>query len=80
MFTVPVQNNPPTITVRGSTNGALQLLISGDAGPDYTIEASTNLVDWEAVFTTNAPAMPFSWGEPSATNLSPRFYRVWLEP
>ena len=52
------------------------LLISGDAGPDYTIQASTNLVDGEAVFTTNAPAMPFRWSDPGVTNRPARFLRV----
>jgi len=45
------------------------------AGPDYSIEASTNLVDWAAVFTTNAPAMPFRWSDTAATSQI-AFYRA----
>ncbi len=79
MFTIEIQNNAPTITVEACTNGAIQLRISGDAGPSYTIETSTNLVDWDAVFTTNAPSLPFHWSDTSASN-SATFYRVWLNP
>jgi hypothetical protein len=80
LFTVAIQNNVPTLSVQSCANGVVQLLISGDAGADYTIESSTNLVDWGAVLTTNLPAMPFSWADTNAVNDTSRFYRVWLEP
>ena len=79
MFTIEIQDNAPTISVESYTSGTITLLISGDAGPDYTIEASTNLVDWETVFTTNAPAMPFRWSDTAATN-PVTFYRALLNP
>lgn len=56
----------------------IQLLISGDAGPDYGLEASTNLVDWETCFTTNAPALPFGWADTNSVNVPARFYRALL--
>jgi hypothetical protein len=76
IFTVAIQNNAPTISVQGYTNGVIQLLISGDAGLDYGIECSTNLVDWQAAFSTNSPAIPFSWTDTSASNSPMRFYRA----
>jgi large repetitive protein len=79
MFTVGILNNTPTIGVDSFSNGTITLLISGDPGPNYAIEASTNLVDWEPVFTTNAPAMPFHWSNPGASN-SATFYRALVNP
>ncbi len=60
------------------TNSQFGFWINGDAGPDYTIQSSTNLVSWSPVFTTNSPALPFFWGETNAYPLF--FYRVLLGP
>ena len=53
--------------------------VSGQSGPDYAIEASTNLTQWSNVFITNSPALPFNWTD---TNfITPqRFYRAALLP
>jgi len=80
IFTVAIQNNAPVISLQGWTNGVIQLLISGDVGPDYSLESSTNLVDWETLLTTNSPALPFSWTDPNPANASSRFYRASLNP
>jgi hypothetical protein len=60
-------------------NGALNLSVTGDPGPDYTIQTSTNLSLWQTAVTTNSPALPWSWSD---TNLAlpQRFYRVLLGP
>ena len=79
MFTIEIQNNAPIISFEAATNSTIQLLISGDAGPNYAIEASTNLVDWETILITNTPAMPFRWAEPGASN-SAMFYRALVNP
>ncbi len=76
IFTIAIQNNAPAISVRAATSGVIQLLVSGDAGLDYTIESSTNFLDWATVFTTNAPAMPFQWTDPDAAANRTRFYRA----
>ena len=73
----PVQ---PTLSSAALTNGQFRLLISGDAGPDYTVQASTNLVDWLPLWSTNPPTLPFLFSDPSATNFTRRFYRVLLGP
>lgn len=77
--TVPPLNKPvfsePTIT-----SGGLALLIQGDAGPDYTVQASTNLMAWEDVFTTNSPPLPFGWTDTNYPALQQRFYRLLLKP
>jgi hypothetical protein len=73
--TVPAQ---PVVHV--SSPKPLNLLINGDTGPDYTVQASTNLADWQNLFTTNSPLLPFSWSDPNAQTFTQRFYRVLLGP
>ena len=67
-------------TIVAVENGALRLLISGDVGPDYTIEISTDLTNWQALSTTNPPAVPFFWLDRNASNSPMRFYRLLLGP
>jgi len=57
--------------------------VSGDRGPDYCIQAATDLADpaaWVTLFTTNSPALPFAWWDLAATNAPTRFYRILLQP
>jgi hypothetical protein len=64
------------ITVAG---GQFSFNVSGQRGPDYAIETSTNLTDWSNVFTTNSPTLPFVWTD--TNSVAPqRFYRVKLGP
>lgn len=58
----------------------LNLLVGGDFGPDYSIEASTNLMNWESIFTTNSPTLPFLWPTADVANFGQRFYRIRLGP
>ena len=41
--------------------GQFSFNVSGQSGPDYAIETSTNLTQWSNVFITNSPALPFIW-------------------
>ena len=79
-FTITV--NPIVQPVLGSVtlaSGQVRLVINGTQGPDYTLLTSTNLVDWQVLFTTNSPVMPLTLTD---TNLdaATRFYRVQLGP
>ena len=82
-FTVTV-NQPasPTINAASIANGQLGFWINGDAGPDYTIEASTNLTSWTPVNTISSPSLPYFWVDTNADSLSypSLFYRVVLGP
>jgi hypothetical protein len=53
--------------------------VSGQSGPDYAVETSTNLTQWSPVFITNWPALPFNWTD-ATTNSPVRFYRIKLGP
>jgi hypothetical protein len=81
--TFSVAVNPvaqPVIVQPQFVNGHIRLSIAGDNGPDYSVQASTNLVHWATVFSTNSPALPFSWTDPDASLFGSRFYRVLIGP
>jgi hypothetical protein len=78
-----VTNSPapaPRLTALGFVQGQFTLELSGSAFPNCTFQASTNLLIWTTLFTTNAPALPFRWSDPVTTNFQRRFYRVLLGP
>lgn len=73
LVTVPV--NPvanPFLAQAWFTNGGFRFNITGDAGPDYTVQPSTNLANWSSLFPTNSPTVPFSWLDAGATNFPAR--------
>jgi hypothetical protein len=59
--------------------GQFSFNVSGQSGPDYAIETSTNLAQWSNVFITNSPVLPFTWTD-ATTNSPQRFYRIKLGP
>jgi glucuronoarabinoxylan endo-1,4-beta-xylanase len=59
--------------------GGLDLVIGGDAGLGYSLLTSSNLIDWDWLFTTNPPSMPFSFTDTNSTDPN-RFYRLQLGP
>jgi uncharacterized repeat protein (TIGR03806 family) len=77
-----IVNRPsqPALNSPGLTNGQFRLLVSGDLGPDYTLQASSNLFDWTSLFSTNAPLLPFWFVDQTGTNSLQRFYRAVLGP
>ena len=86
LFNVTVRplSNPPGVAALNLIGTQLQLQITGDTGPDYTVQASTNLAanlgGWTNLYTTNSPATPFLWLDPNAGSYTSRFYRVLLGP
>jgi len=62
--------------------GACQIQICGNLGPDYIIQAASNLVNasWITIGTTNPASMPFVWTDLTTGNVPSRFYRVRLGP
>ena len=69
----------PQVTGAGFTNGLISFTIAGDSGPDYIVQASTNLVNWEDIFTNYAPTPPFNWRDSNSVNFLRRFYRSRLD-
>jgi hypothetical protein len=80
-FSVTV--NPLTQPTAGSivlNNGQLGFQVSGQTGPDYAVQGSTNLTAWNTLFITNSPPMPFSWTDTNAAILPAQFYRIKVGP
>ena len=72
----------PTLTTPAWTNGSFSLSVSGQAGPDYAVQGTTNLgsSNWTTLWTTNSPPIPFSWMDTNAGAYSTRFYRLLVGP
>jgi hypothetical protein len=62
------------------SNGRFGFQVSGQAGPDYAVQISTNLINWSTLFITNSPLMPFQWTDTNAATLPARFYRIQVGP
>jgi len=71
----------PAMTSAGvSAGGDWLMTVNGAADLTYTVEASTNLLDWLPLDSYVSPALPFLWSDPGATLLPARFYRVRAAP
>lgn len=79
-FSVQVLTPASPALHQAAVDGRFSMDVAGDAGPDYRILTSSNLLDWAEVFTTNPPALPFNWSDPAPTDFRHRFYRVLLGP
>jgi len=62
------------------SSAQVQLSMSGQVGPDYTVWASEDLVSWVNLTTTTPTAFPYVWTDPNAANFPKRFYQVKLGP
>lgn len=69
----------PNVT-SSTVGGQLHLTVAGEVGPDYAVQASTNLTGWQTIFTTNSPPSPFDWFDPNTSTFPVRFYRVVAGP
>jgi len=56
------------------------MTINGITGPDYIVQISTNLFDWQNLFTNTSPAVPFTFTDTNAAVAPAQFYRVLLGP
>ena len=72
----------PTVSPVLAGNGQLQLQVNGQSGPDYSVQASTNLngSNWFTIFTTNSPPSPFVWTDTNTAANPFLFYRLLLGP
>ena len=70
----------PQLQMPAFSGGAFSLAVTGDFGPDYLVQASTNLAAWNTLFTNPSPVLPFNWTDSGASNFNQRFYRIQLGP
>jgi hypothetical protein len=73
------QLSAPGIGNVSFAGGHIGFNVSGQSGPDYAVETSTNLSQWSTAFITNSPAVPFTWTDTNSADPQ-RFYRVKLGP
>ena len=78
LFVVAGSSTPPQLSAFTFSNGTFRLTVNGNSGPDYIVQASTNLIDWVNIFTNHSPTPPFVWSDIVASNFSRRFYRIQL--
>jgi autotransporter-associated beta strand protein len=70
----------PMVTSPAWSGGQFSLSVDGQVGPDYAVQLSTNLYDWQTLFITNPPAMPFGWMDTNTSADPMRFYRIKVGP
>jgi sugar lactone lactonase YvrE len=68
---------PPVLSAGGfNTSGGLQLSVYGQTGQAYTLQASTNLVNWVSILNFTCTNSPTYVVDPAAKNFRYRFYRL----
>ncbi len=78
-----IQPVPPSLSVPALLDGNFSMTVSGDSGPDYVVENTTNLggpANWQPVFTNLAAVTPFQFTAAGTVGSPPKFYRVRLQP
>lgn len=60
----------------GMTPAGFNVQLSGPAGSNYVIEASTDFKNWVPISTNAAPSGTVSYMDTAATNFPSRFYRA----
>jgi hypothetical protein len=70
----------PAISEPSWNGSQFSLTVNGQSGLDYAVQFSTNLVNWQTVFITNSPALPFSWTDPNSGTYPVGFYRILAGP
>jgi hyaluronate lyase len=80
VYVPALPSSAPTLQVVGNATNPAVLQVGATVGANCQIQASTNLLDWETVFTTNASAPLFEWSDPAASQWPRRFYRALIQP
>ena len=73
----------PAILPATVSNGLFSIQVMGDSGPDYLLQATTNLsapAIWLSILTNLSASPPFTFTDPTVSNFSERFYRVQIGP
>jgi glucuronoarabinoxylan endo-1,4-beta-xylanase len=70
---------PPVLNSLTLAKGESSLTANGIQGPDYTLDVSSNLSNWQVLLITNSPLLPLILVDTNPPG-SARFYRVQLGP
>jgi pectin methylesterase-like acyl-CoA thioesterase len=71
----------PSILAPSYEAGQFSLSVSGEVGPDYALQVSTNLASglWTTLLESNSPPSPFTFTDTNAIN-SQQYYRIVVGP
>jgi hypothetical protein len=71
----------PNILTPSYSAGQFSVSVSGEAGPDYALQVSTNLSSgvWVTLLETNSPPSPFTFTDTNAIGAA-QFYRIIVGP
>jgi glucuronoarabinoxylan endo-1,4-beta-xylanase len=61
------------------SQGQFSMTITGPQGPDYSVLMSTDLVNWQTIFSTNSPSLPFTFTDTNAVNNN-QYYEIQIGP
>jgi hypothetical protein len=80
--TISASNPPPaaaTLSALALNAGQLQFTVTGSAGSNYVVQASTNLSNssWRSLQTNSAP---FNFVETNSASFPQRYYRAVTVP
>jgi hypothetical protein len=76
-LTVTLSAPPLLLSPTGfNTNGGFQLSVYGQIGQAYTLQASTNLLNWVSILNFTCTNSPTYIVDPVAKNFDYRFYRL----
>jgi len=72
----------PAVSSVTWNNSQLTLQVTNSIlGPDYSVQASSNLVNWSTLFITNSPPVTsFLWTDSNAAASPVQFYRIKTGP
>jgi Pectinesterase/Immunoglobulin domain/Bacterial Ig-like domain len=68
----------PSLGSLSWSNGLFGFAFNGGSGTNYAVQASSNLTQWQTVFSTSSPALPFVWTDSNALACPARYYRVQI--
>jgi hypothetical protein len=71
----------PSISAPSYAGGQFSLSVAGLVGPDYALQATTNLINgpWVTLLESNSPPSPFTFTDINATNVQ-EYYRILVGP
>ena len=72
---------PPSVEITDpmlAGNGQFQFTFNSTFGTQYTVQSSTNLIDWDFVQELSGSGGPLTGIDSNATGKGPRFYRVMV--
>ncbi len=80
VLTVNGGSTAPSFGSASYGGGQFQFGANVTTGTNYTVEASTNMTNWSAVFSTNAPGNSFTWADDTVASNQKRFFRLSTGP